>query len=155
MSDDLPTPCRPVHLLTRSQSCTCHALLARVSSSCYRSCYLPFPQYVHHHHFPRHVFFFPPRQLPVLVKSSLRYHVGSLGSRSQVKTFATSCTSLGFPEYRHYHYVTSTYIICSTHETCVSFDQTARKVTTVFPLNLYMTCSTGNDFYKQYRCSDA
>ena len=68
--------------------------------------------------------------------------------RSQVKkTSVTSCTNLGFPEYRHYDYVTLTYIICITHEICVLFNQTACTVTTVFPLNLYVTCSNGNDFF--------
>ena len=43
MTADLPSPHRPVRLLTRSQTSTFHVSLARVFPSCFRSSSLPFP----------------------------------------------------------------------------------------------------------------
>ena len=40
MTDNLPTPCRPVHLLVRSQSSTFQVSLAFIFPSCFPSSYL-------------------------------------------------------------------------------------------------------------------
>ena len=54
ITDDLSSPHRPVRLLTRSQSSTCHVSLACVFPSYFRSSSLLFPVNIHPHHFPRH-----------------------------------------------------------------------------------------------------
>ena len=78
MTDDLPTPCHPIHLLARSLSSTFHVLLASVFPSCFRSFSLPFPWCIHSQHFPQYVFFIAPHHMPVPIQSSLRDLFGSL-----------------------------------------------------------------------------
>ena len=54
MTDDPPTPCRSVRLIT-SQSSTFYVSLARVFPSSFRSPYLSLPQYIRPQHFPHSV----------------------------------------------------------------------------------------------------
>ena len=71
MTDDLPTPCRPVRLLARSQSSAFQVSLAYVFPSCFRLSSRLFPWYICPQHFLHVVLLVSPHHMPVPVKSSL------------------------------------------------------------------------------------
>ena len=81
MTDDLPSPHRPVHLLARSQPSS-----FRVPSvhACFNLVFIrPFTWYIRPQHFPQYVFI-APHHMPVTDQSSLRVIIQAIISSIQL-----------------------------------------------------------------------